>query len=168
LVYQTAPRLTIPTEHNYNLYPQEGYILAVVKRHSFTKKIPYYVADYIRVETSPQQTAIRAASDGTMRRFTRLTSALSKKVDNLRWSVAFHFMHYNFCGVHQTLRVVPAMAAGIANHTGRLTRPWNCSMAKLEWWPSAKPLNGLLGRVLHAQWTLENSILEFSGVPGNP
>jgi hypothetical protein len=51
-----------------------------------------------------------------MRRFTRLTNAFSKKVDNLRWSVALHFMHYNFCRVHQTLRVTPAMEAGIADH----------------------------------------------------
>lgn len=51
-----------------------------------------------------------------MRRFTRLTNAFSKKVDNLRYSVAIHFMHYNFCRVHQTLRVTPAMEAGIADH----------------------------------------------------
>src|SRR5260370_36794322 len=51
-----------------------------------------------------------------MRRFTRLTNAFSKKVENLRWAVALHFMHYNFCRVHQTLRVTPAMEAGIADH----------------------------------------------------
>jgi IS1 family transposase len=51
-----------------------------------------------------------------MRRFTRLTNAFSKKVDNLRHAVALHFMHYNFCRVHQTLRVTPAMEAGIADH----------------------------------------------------
>ena len=51
-----------------------------------------------------------------MRRFTRLTNAFSKKVDNLRWAVALHFMHYNFCRVHQTLRVTPAMEAGITDH----------------------------------------------------
>jgi hypothetical protein len=51
-----------------------------------------------------------------MRRFTRLTNAFSKKVDNLRWAVALHFMHYNFCRIHQTLRVTPAMEAGIAEH----------------------------------------------------
>jgi IS1 family transposase len=51
-----------------------------------------------------------------MRRFTRLTNAFSKKVDNLRYSVALHFMHYNFCRIHQTLRVTPAMEAGIADH----------------------------------------------------
>jgi hypothetical protein len=47
-----------------------------------------------------------------MRRFTRLTNAFSKKFENLRAAVALYFMYYNFCRVHQTLRVTPAMAAG--------------------------------------------------------
>jgi len=51
-----------------------------------------------------------------MRRFTRLTNAFSKKLDNHRWAVALHFMHYNFCRIHQTLRVTPAMEASIADH----------------------------------------------------
>jgi IS1 family transposase/lambda repressor-like predicted transcriptional regulator len=51
-----------------------------------------------------------------MRRFTRLTNAFSKKVDNHQWAIALHYMHYNFCRVHQTLRVTPAMEAGIADH----------------------------------------------------
>ena len=52
----------------------------------------------------------------SIRRFTRLTNAFSKKVENHEAAVALHFMHYNFCRVHQTLRVTPAMEAGIANH----------------------------------------------------
>ncbi len=55
-----------------------------------------------------------------MRRFTRLTNAFSKKVENLRHAVALHFMHYNFCRIHQTLRVTPAMEAGIADHVWTL------------------------------------------------
>jgi IS1 family transposase len=51
-----------------------------------------------------------------MRRFTRLTNAFSKKLDNHRHAVALHFMHYNFCRIHQTLRVTPAMEAGITDH----------------------------------------------------
>jgi hypothetical protein len=51
-----------------------------------------------------------------MRRFTRLTNAFSKKVENHCWAVALYFMHYNFCRIHQTLRVTPAMEAGIADH----------------------------------------------------
>jgi len=51
-----------------------------------------------------------------IRRFTRLTNAFSKKVENHAYQVALHFMHYNFCRVHKTLRVTPAMGAGITNH----------------------------------------------------
>jgi IS1 family transposase len=51
-----------------------------------------------------------------MRRFTRLTNAFSKKVENLKAAVALHFMHYNFARIHQSLRVTPAMEAGVTNH----------------------------------------------------
>ncbi len=51
-----------------------------------------------------------------MRRFTRLTNGFSKKIDNHRYSVALHYMHYNFCRIHQTLRVTPAMQAGLTDH----------------------------------------------------
>lgn len=51
-----------------------------------------------------------------MRRFTRLTNAHSKKIENHIASIAIHYMHYNFCRVHESIRVTPAMEAGIANH----------------------------------------------------
>ena len=51
-----------------------------------------------------------------MRRFARLTNAFSKKAENHVHSVALHYMFYNFCRVHQTLRVTPAMEAGLADH----------------------------------------------------
>lgn len=51
-----------------------------------------------------------------MRRFTRLTNAFSKKVENHAHSVALHFMYYNYCRVHKTLRVTPAMEAGLTDH----------------------------------------------------
>jgi IS1 family transposase len=51
-----------------------------------------------------------------MRRFTRLTNGFSKKIENHIAHTAIHFMHYNFCRVHQSLRVTPAMEAGIADH----------------------------------------------------
>ena len=68
-------------------------------------------------------------------RFTRLTNAFSKKVANLEHSVSLTFMHYNFCRIHQTLRVTPAMAAGLTDHVWELSdlialmpkpvaRPW--------------------------------------------
>lgn len=50
-----------------------------------------------------------------MRRFTRLTNAFSKKVENHAHSVALHFMYYNFVRIHKTLRVTPAMAAGVTD-----------------------------------------------------
>ncbi len=49
----------------------------------------------------------------SMHRLTRLTDAFSKKLDNPKAATAFHFAHYNFWRVHKTLRVTPAMAAGI-------------------------------------------------------
>jgi IS1 family transposase len=52
----------------------------------------------------------------SMRRFTRLTNGFSKKVENHSHAVALYFMFYNFCRVHQTLRVTPAMEAGLADH----------------------------------------------------
>lgn len=55
-----------------------------------------------------------------MRRFTRLTNAFSKKVENLAHAVSLHFMHYNFCRVHQTLGTTPAVAAGVADHVWTL------------------------------------------------
>jgi IS1 family transposase len=52
----------------------------------------------------------------SMRRFTRLTNAFSKKVENLTHAVALHYMWYNFARIHRTLRVTPAMEAGISDH----------------------------------------------------
>jgi hypothetical protein len=51
----------------------------------------------------------------SMRRFTRLTNAFSKKVENLRAAVSLHFAHYNFVRVHRSLRVTPAMEAGVSD-----------------------------------------------------
>ena len=53
---------------------------------------------------------------GVLGAFTRLTNAFSKKLENLEHAVALHYMHYNFCRIHQTLRVTPAMEAGVSDH----------------------------------------------------
>lgn len=50
-----------------------------------------------------------------MRRFTRLTNAFSKKVEHHAYAVSLHFMYYNFARIHQTLRITPAMAAGVTD-----------------------------------------------------
>ena len=55
-----------------------------------------------------------------MRRFTQLTNGFSKKLENHAHMVALHFLYYNFGRVHKTLRVTPAMEAGLANHVWSL------------------------------------------------
>ncbi len=55
-----------------------------------------------------------------IRRLTRLTNAFSKKLANLKAACALHFAYYNFCRVHQTLRVTPAMEAGLTDHVWEL------------------------------------------------
>src|ERR1035437_5368088 len=64
----------------------------------------------------PEDVKDLSASGGQMRRFTRLTNAFSKKIDNHVHQVALFYMWYNFARVHQTLRVTPAMEAGLSSH----------------------------------------------------
>lgn len=56
----------------------------------------------------------------SIRRMTRLTNAFSKKLDNLKAACALHFAYYNFCRIHQSLRVTPAMEAGLADHAWKI------------------------------------------------
>jgi hypothetical protein len=56
----------------------------------------------------------------SMRRFTRLTNGFSKKIENLICALALHFLHYNFCRVHQTLKTTPAVAGGLADHVWKV------------------------------------------------
>ena len=56
----------------------------------------------------------------SMRRFTRLTNAFSKKLENHAHMLAIYFLYYNFCRVHQTLRVTPAMESGLASHVWKI------------------------------------------------
>jgi len=66
-----------------------------------------------------------------MRRFTRLTNAFSKKIENHAHSVALFMTYYNFVPIHKTLRVTPAMAAGMSDRLWRFLISW-------RYW---KPLN---------------------------
>jgi hypothetical protein len=75
--------------------------------------------DFERICTSHierQNLTIRMA----MRRMTRLTNALSKKWANLKYAYARWFAFYNFCRTHRTLRVTPAMEAGLTDHVWSL------------------------------------------------
>jgi len=63
---------------------------------------------FVELQNLPMQQAIR--------RFTRLTNAFSKKLDNLKAACALHFAYYNFCRIHKTLRCTHAMEASITNH----------------------------------------------------
>jgi hypothetical protein len=56
----------------------------------------------------------------SMRRFTRLTNGFSKKIENHEHAVAIHYMYYNFGRIHKTLRVTPAMEAGVSDHVWSL------------------------------------------------
>ena len=51
----------------------------------------------------------------TMRRFTRLTNAISKMLQNMIYAMALYFVFYNFCRIHKTVRMSPAMAAGLTD-----------------------------------------------------
>lgn len=61
-----------------------------------------------------------------IRRLTRLTNGFSKKLANLKAAVALHFAYYNFCRVHSTLRVTPAMEAGITDHVWWIEELLSC------------------------------------------
>jgi hypothetical protein len=73
-----------------------------------------------------------------MRRFTRLTNAFSKKVENHAYAVALHMMYYNFVRIHKTLRVTPVMAAGVSD------RLWEVSDI-VALWETVEPKAGKRG-----------------------
>jgi len=95
------------------------------KRYSPAKCIG---AQKIRINGNPEKNNISTSyverQNLTMRmnirRFTRLTNAFSKKVENLGHAVALHFMNYNFCRIHQTLRIMPAMEAGVTDQLWKI------------------------------------------------
>lgn len=104
----------------YNAPPREGQARYSQAECCGTRKIKIKGnPDIAKVSTSyveRQNLTMRMS----MRRMTRLTNAFSKKIENQAHAVALHFMHYNFCRVHQTLRVTPAMEAKVSDHVWSL------------------------------------------------
>ncbi|MGP8200272.1 MAG: hypothetical protein ACLQU4_12305 [Limisphaerales bacterium] len=96
-------------EVRYSPAQRMGARKAVISGH------PHY-AHISTSHTERQNLTLRMS----MRRFTRLTNAFSKKVENRESAVALHFMHYNFTRIHTALRVIPAMEAGVADHVWSL------------------------------------------------
>ena len=82
----------------------------------------------------------------SIRRFTRLTNAFSKKIENHAAAVALWFMYYNFCRVHQTLRVTPAMESGIADHVWSIEEM--CTLLPMEGSATKKADKALLLKAL--------------------
>lgn len=127
--YWTAVGLTFGREIDYaelqKLYGADGHT-GGQKRYSpgkltgTKKKVPRGDPDMTKVSTSYVERQNLTMRMG-MRRFTRLTNAFSKKVENLAHAVALHYMHYNFARPHQSLGMTPAMAAGVADHRWTLT-----------------------------------------------
>jgi len=77
--------------------------------------VPYVEYELSREIAAPGR-RVKGRRSLSMRRFTRLTKAFSKKLENHAAMVSLYFMYYNFGRIHQTLRVTPAMKAGIADH----------------------------------------------------
>lgn len=96
-------------DHRYSPSEVTGCKIEVIEGSPDPKHISTSYAERLNLTTRMQ-----------MRRFTRLTNAFSKKVENLSHAVALHFTYYNFCRIHQTLRVTPAMAAGVSDHVWEL------------------------------------------------
>ncbi len=91
------------------------------KRYSPAK---YEGAKKIKINGSPDKTKISTSyierqnltMRMSMRRFTRLTNAFSKKLENHMHAISLHYMYYNFGRIHKSLRVSPAMEAGVTDH----------------------------------------------------
>jgi hypothetical protein len=85
-------------------------------------------AERIGIKGNPDEAHLSTSyverQDLTMRmsmgRFTRLTNAFSKKIDNLAYAVSLHLVYYDFGRIHRTLRVTPAMEAGVSDHVWSL------------------------------------------------
>ena len=104
------------------------------------KPQPYFRLSTLAETPREQRQLVRDAERNNLnarmhsRRMTRLTNAFSKKIENHAHAMALHFLYYNFVRVHQTLKVSPAMAAGVSK------RLWEMSdvVDMLEAWESSR------------------------------
>ena len=108
-IYGNAPDTKSPAEIRYSPAQCMGARKAVISGHPVYQHIS-------TSHTERQNLSMRMG----MRRFTRLTNAFSKKLENHEHAVALYFMYYNFARIHQTLRVTPAMEAGLSDHVWSL------------------------------------------------
>ena len=100
-------------QHDANARYSPSPIVEVISKVRTGRPDPDHIStSYVERQNLTMRMAIR--------RFTRLTNAFSKKLENLKAAVALHFAYYNFCRIHQTLRVTPAMEAGLADHVWEL------------------------------------------------
>jgi IS1 family transposase len=102
-------------KHYGNSYDKYGQVIGYPKCIGAEPKRIRGNPDMEKVSTSyveRQNLTMRMA----MRRYTRLTNGFSKKIDNLRYSLALHYMYYNFARVHKSLGSTPAMMAGVTDH----------------------------------------------------
>lgn len=97
-----------PNEGNEKRYSPGEYVCAKKEKIVGSPDLCCVSTSYVERQNLTMRMSIR--------RFTRLTNAFSKKLENHAYSVALHFMNYNFCSIHASLRVTPAMAAGVADH----------------------------------------------------
>lgn len=109
----TAPAATIGMERRYS---PADFIKADKRRISGDPDVAEVSTSYVERQNLTMRMGMRMG----MRRFTRLTNGFSKKAFNLECAVALHFMHYHFGRIHKTLRVTPAMEAGICDHVWTL------------------------------------------------
>ncbi|MGA9363778.1 MAG: IS1 family transposase [Bacteroidota bacterium] len=104
-IHKTYSNEDIKGEHRYS----QGCLVGINIRPLLGNPIRKYISTSL---VERQNLTMRMQ----MRRFTRLTNAFSKKLQNLKAALALHFLYYNFIRIHQSLRITPAMQAGITNH----------------------------------------------------
>ncbi len=84
-------------------------------RRELVRFLPRYARPAVNAAFAGATCRCLLASRGCHQRVSRLTNGFSKKVENMSAAVALHFMYYNFCRIHQTLRVTPAMEAKVTD-----------------------------------------------------